>query len=104
MYIVIYFKFCVNYTMFTTQRPITIHHHTCMPNAPFCLPPKPPSPMVTTNPISVMFSFVVVLIFYYFFLKERDLVNILCLDLTKTSDLFSLKITLTLRQNVILIE
>ena len=37
MYIVIYFIFCVDYLMFTTQRLITIHHHTRVPNHPFQL-------------------------------------------------------------------
>ena len=63
MYVVMYFQFCVDYIMFTTQKLIIVHPLTCEPNHPFC--PSSPSPMVTTNPVSVaMCLFVVVFIFY----------------------------------------
>ena len=32
MYVIIYFDFCVDYIVFTTQRLITIHHHTHVSN------------------------------------------------------------------------
>ena len=41
MYIVIYFKFCVDYIMFTTQKLIIVPHHTHESNHPFCPPPSP---------------------------------------------------------------
>ena len=41
VYIVLFFIFCVDYIMFTTQRLITIHHHTQVPNHIFCPPPSP---------------------------------------------------------------
>ena len=41
MYIIIYFKFCVGYIMFTTQKLIIAHPLTCEPNLPFCPPPFP---------------------------------------------------------------
>src|SRR3712207_8056840 len=44
MYIVIYFKFCVDYIMFTARKLIIVHHHTCEPNHPFC-PPRFPLPL-----------------------------------------------------------
>ena len=63
MYIIIYFKFCVDYIMFTTQKLTIVHHLTCEPNHPFY--PLPLSPMVTTNPFPIaMCLFVVVFIFY----------------------------------------
>ena len=41
MYIIIYFEFCVDYIMFTTQKLIIVHPLTCEPNHPFCPPPFP---------------------------------------------------------------
>ena len=41
MYIIIYFEFCVDYIMFTTQKLIIVHPLTCEPNHPFCPPPSP---------------------------------------------------------------
>ena len=41
MWMVIYFKFCVDYIMFTTQKLIIFHHHACVSNPPFCPAPSP---------------------------------------------------------------
>ena len=63
MYNVIHFKFCVDYIMFTIEKLIIVHPPTCEPNHLFC--PPLPSPMVTTNTVSVaMCLFLVVFIFY----------------------------------------
>ena len=64
MYVVIYFEFCVDYIVFTTQKLIIVRHLTCEPHHPFCSLPSPPPPMVTSNPISVALCvFVIVFIF-----------------------------------------
>ena len=43
MYIIIYFKFCVDNIMFTTRKLIIVHPLTCELNHPFC-PPSYPFP------------------------------------------------------------
>ena len=57
----LYFNFCVDYIMLTTQRLITIHHHTRVPSHPFPLL-SPLLPSVTTNLIPVSICLLVVVI------------------------------------------
>ena len=64
-YMIIYFKFCVNYIMLTIQRLIAFHHHTHVnlitPLAAFLSL----SPLATTNRISVATHLLVIVFIFY---------------------------------------